>query len=90
MCVCVCLCVCVCVCYLMCSYLVSQASCKAAKRDTLSESQDRQRQFLSQLFPMVTVEEEEFSKWLDQFEVKVQTILTGKDQEVSLCVCRGV
>ncbi len=58
--------------------------CKAAKKAALAEAWEGQRLFLVQLFPTVTVEESDPAHWMDAYEVKVQTIVSDKDSQVSL------
>ena len=55
------------------------------RKTTLAESQQAQKDFLVQLFPVVSVTTSEFTGWLDEFEVKVRDILEGKDEEVQEC-----
>ena len=58
--------------------------CKSVRTATLTKAQEEQQAFLKQLFPAIKVDTEEFSKWLDEFEVKVEEQLTEYRDQVFL------
>ena len=68
------------------------------RKKTLAEARTAHKEFLVQLFPVVSVTTCDFAGWLDEFEVKVRDILEEKDEEVcmkcnkllaffNVCVC---
>ena len=71
------------------------------RKKTLAEARTAHKEFLVQLFPVVSVTTCDFAGWLDEFEVKVRDILEEKDEEVCIkciktvgvflmCVCECV
>lgn len=63
------------------AHIETEKRCKSIKTETLEKTREEQQSFLKQLFPSIKVDESEPSKWMDEFEVKVEELLQGyKDQ----------
>lgn len=60
----------------------AEQRCKSVRTATLTQAQEDQQAFLKQLFPAIKVDAQEFSKWLDEFEVKVEEKLTEYNDQV--------
>lgn len=66
------------------AHIETEQRCKSVRTATLTEAREEQQAFLKQLFPTIKVDTEEFSKWLDEFEVKVEEQLTEYRDQVLL------
>ena len=61
----------------------TEQRCKAIKAETLAKARDDQKDFLTQLFPTVKVDTEDFSSWLDEFEIEVEALV--EDYKGQVC-----
>ena len=65
------------------AHIETERRCKTAKTETLTKAREEQQIFLKQLFPSLKVESTEYSKWMDEFEVKVDELLKGYNDKVN-------
>lgn len=69
------------------THIETEKRCKSIKTETLEKAREEQQSFLQQLFPSIKVDASEPSKWMDEFEVKVEELLQGyKDQVLNVMV----
>ena len=66
------------------AHIAATERVKTAKAELQSKAREDQQAFLKQLFPFVTVEAQDFSMWLDEFESKVEEHLKGYTDKVCL------
>ena len=66
------------------AHIETEQRCKAVKTETLTKAREEQQAYLRQLFPSVKVDSSEFSKWLDEFEVKVEEVLKDYSDKVRI------
>ena len=64
------------------AHIAATERVKTAKAELQSKAREDQQAFLKQLFPSITVEAQDFSMWLDEFESKVEEHLKGYTNEV--------
>ena len=61
----------------------TEKQCKSIKTAAAQEAREEQQMFLKQLFPSIKVDETKPSKWMDEFEVKVEELLQGYEDQVN-------
>ena len=64
------------------AHIETEQRCKAVKTETVTKAREEQQAFLTQLFPSITVDATEFSKWMDEFEVKVEEVMKENRDKV--------
>ena len=69
------------------AHIETEKRCKSIKTETAEKAREEQQSFLQQLFPSIKIDASEPSKWMDEFEVKVEALLQGyKDQVLNAMV----
>ena len=64
------------------AHIETEKRCKSIKTETMEKAREEQQSFLKQLFPAIKIDASEPSKWMDEFEVKVEELLQGYNDQV--------